>query len=69
MTKLRPAGEHPSQKTAIFDGKMPRTHTGDPVLKDKPKRSCARCGNRFEPTTKRWMLCARCFGLGGGYDD
>ena len=68
--KLLPAGEHPSLKTAIYEGKMPRSHTmTDAANKSRPKRSCARCGNRFQPTTKRWMLCARCFGLGGGYDD
>ena len=67
--KILPAGEHPTLKNAIFEGRMPRTHTGDPLLEDKPKRSCARCGANFLPTTKRRMLCLRCYGRAGGYDE
>ena len=69
MTKLRPAGELPSQLAAVHAGRMPPAHNRDPALKDEPKRRCARCGQKFQPTAKRRMLCARCYGLGGGYDD
>ena len=66
----RPAGELPAQKNAIYQGKMPRSHT----MTDRPdlsrdKRPCARCGNKFQPTDKRRLLCLRCYGLAGGYDD
>ena len=64
--KLRPAGEAPSQKYAIFDGPMPRTHTGEVRLQGAKRRPCARCGQRFQPTQRRRMLCAGCFGRAGG---
>ena len=66
--KQPPAGEHPRLQNSIYEGPMPPVHTRDPALEDKPKRPCARCGNRFQPTTKRRMLCLRCFRLNGGYD-
>ena len=28
----------------------------------RPERPCARCGNRFQPTLRRRMLCLHCFG-------
>ena len=28
----------------------------------RPERPCARCTNKFQPTLRRRMLCARCFG-------
>ena len=67
--KVRPAGEGP-EKHAYFTGPMPPPlHVRDPVDKSRPKRPCARCGQRFQPTYKHRMLCARCYGLGGGYDE
>ena len=48
---------HRSQ--GVFEGRLPSPKT-DPRL-DKPKRPCARCGRRFQPTVKRRMLCAGCF--------
>ena len=27
----------------------------------RPERPCACCGRRFQPTTRRRMLCAECF--------
>ena len=36
----------------------------DPPLKDKPERSCSRCGGRFRPTAKRQLLCSGCFRRG-----
>ena len=35
----------------------------DPPL-DKPKRPCAGCGRRFQPTVKRRMLCTECYRRG-----
>ena len=69
MTKLLPAGEAPAMKSAVFEGRMPPAHNQDPTDKSQERRPCARCGQRFQPTLRRVMLCARCFGLGGGYDD
>lgn len=28
---------------------------------DCPKRPCARCGKKFQPTQRRRMLCGSCF--------
>ena len=59
--KQRPAGE-PARGQAsagVFEGPMPRPSL-DPKLK-RPKRSCTRCGVRFQPTVKRRLLCATCF--------
>lgn len=28
---------------------------------DRPERPCARCGNTFQPTVKRRLLCYPCF--------
>ena len=68
--KARPAGEAPAQRNAVYEGPMPRAHKmGDPPDKTRPCRRCARCGKKFKPTLRRRMLCLRCFGLGGGYDD
>ena len=69
MTKLLPAGEAPEMKNAVFEGRMPPAHNQDPTDKSQERRPCTRCGRKFQPTHKRWLLCARCFGLGGGYDD
>ena len=69
MTKLLPAGEAPAMKSAVFEGRMPPAHGRDPADKGRERRPCARCGRKFLPTAKRRMLCARCYGLGGGYDD
>ena len=43
----------------------------DYPLPDKPPRPCARCGNEFQPTVWRRMLCEWCFlyGDGGGGPD
>ena len=66
--RIKPAGEAPGLKNAVFEGRVVPPNR-DPELADKPKRRCARCGKRFQPTAKRRMLCKHCFGLGGGYDD
>lgn len=29
---------------------------------DRPRRPCARCGKKFQPTLQRRLLCASCFG-------
>ena len=68
--KLRPAGEWPSQKRAIGEPLARKSsRSPDPPLADAKARPCARCGKRFVPTTKRRLLCARCFGLNYGYDE
>ena len=45
----------------------------DPEHQPRPKikalageRPCARCGRMFQPSIKRRMLCAPCFGGGDG---
>ena len=40
---------------------MRKPATVDNPLKGKPKRPCASCGNLFQPTVRRRMLCHRCF--------
>ena len=65
--KIQPAGEHPSLKYSVYEGPMPRSHTmTDAPDKSRPKRPCARCDAKFQPTVRRRLLCARCFrGTGG----
>ena len=41
-------------------------YDSDPALLDKdgdpkPERPCSRCGNTFQPTIRRRMLCRWCF--------
>ena len=31
---------------------------------ERPERPCNRCGDRFQPTNRRRMLCAYCFKYG-----
>ena len=33
----------------------------DPPLRDRPIKPCCRCGDAFQPTTKRRMMCHDCF--------
>lgn len=51
------------QDRAIWEGPMPSLQN-EPPLKDKPERSCSRCGRKFRPTAKRHLLCAGCFRRG-----
>ena len=63
---LYPAGERPGLDAAL----APATPGGDfngqgwgldrPDL-SRPERPCACCGNRFQPTQRRRMLCRDCF--------
>ena len=67
--KQLPVGELPRGQASAgaFDGPMP-TPSKDVKLK-RPKRPCSRCGNKFQPTIRRRMLCATCYhwaGTGGG---
>lgn len=38
-----------------------RVKPDDPASPKVPKRPCARCGNPFQPTVKRRMLCLGCY--------
>ena len=69
--KIKPAGEAPAMKNAVFEGPMPRSHTmTDAPDKSRRKRPCARCDAKFQPTVRRRMLCVRCFrGAGGALID
>ena len=66
--RIKPAGEHPTLKNAVYEGRMPRSHTmTDSTDKTRRKRPCARCDAKFQPTVRRRMLCVRCFrGAGAG---
>lgn len=55
-----PEAEAKTKKRA----RQPQAHSQDKKI-DRPKRPCACCGNRFQPTVRRRMLCARCFNGGG----
>ena len=33
----------------------------DPPLRDRPIKPCCRCGDVFQPTSKRRLLCHDCF--------
>ena len=55
------AGGAMIQQHAVYNGPMVPP-TLDPVLKGRSSRPCARCGNKFQPTFKRRLLCSRCFG-------
>ena len=50
----------------VYQGAMP-TPSKDVKLK-RPKRPCSRCGVKFQPTIKRRMLCATCYGWAGHND-
>ena len=56
------AGESPfgHRSAGVWKGSLPSPKS-DPRL-DRPKRPCACCRRRFQPTVKRRMLCASCFG-------
>ena len=60
--KLKPAGEHWGHPLAVTG---PVRAPGDRVI-EAPKRPCANCGKRFQPTVKRSMLCEPCFRHTGG---
>ena len=49
-----------NRSAGVFEGPLPSPKT-DPRL-DRPKRPCACCGRRFQPTVRRRLLCAGCFG-------
>ena len=57
------AGEAPALKRAEVASNVGRNANGAPLDKPqaRPPRPCARCGRRFKPTRKRWLLCAGCF--------
>lgn len=63
MAKIVHPSELPRYTQAIWKGPMGNRARGggDPTL-DCPKRPCAKCGRKFQPTLKRRMLCASCFG-------
>lgn len=48
------------------DGGVPRWNMLDKPLEGVEPRKCSCCGRRFQPTTKRRLLCAGCFALGDG---
>ena len=57
------AGERPFERNEFVQGPH---HTGDRPLPGGQERPCARCGRMFQPSIKRRMLCAPCFGGGDG---
>lgn len=63
---VRPASERPDLVAGAGDkGSKPGALAGNHFdRKDlsRPERPCARCGNRFQPTVRRRMLCAHCYG-------
>ena len=61
--KQLPAGEAPHFKRAELDTGGPASSAGDPLDKQppRPERPCSKCGRRFKPTRKRWLLCLGCF--------
>ena len=60
------AGEAARFKRAEVATNGPVSSAGEPLDKHPapPKRRCARCTRKFQPTRKRWMLCAGCFKSG-----
>ena len=61
---MRPAGMQrggPSVVEALRDHE-----TGDRPI-GRPERPCARCGNKFQPTQRRRLLCLGCFS--GGHSE
>ena len=66
--RQRAAGEvHRGQSQAgVYQGRMP-THGQDTKL-DVPARPCARCGQAFQPTERRRLLCSSCFGWASSND-
>ena len=60
------AGEAPRFKLAEATTNGPVDSVGAPLDKHpaRPKRRCARCTRKFQPTRKRIMLCAGCFKSG-----
>ena len=55
---LRPVGEG---HVGVESDPKGHRHDHDRPL-DRPKRACAKCGNRFQPTVLRRLLCLYCFG-------
>ena len=60
------AGEAPRFARAEAATNGPVSSAGEPLDKHPalPKRRCARCTRKFQPTRQRWMLCAACFKSG-----
>ena len=52
--------EYWTRRVAAGPNMKPQT---DPAL-DRPERPCACCGNLFQPTQKRRLLCHGCFRYG-----
>lgn len=60
--KLRAAADTGSDEDRLIDeGPLGRAHQDVP-LEGVPPRRCAKCGRRFQPTVRRRMLCAGCYG-------
>lgn len=43
-------------------------HKADRPRLDLPQRNCACCGDRFQPTIRRRMLCSICFKTDGNVE-
>ena len=65
---IQPAGMKRWQLNAEEPGPVPGYH-GDRPLPHAPERPCSRCRKRFQPTLRRRMLCAPCFGKASGGDE
>ena len=60
------AGMRPWETRAVDPAPL---RQGDRPLPDRPERPCSRCGKMFQPSLKRRMLCASCFGRATGGDE
>ena len=64
--KMKPAGEAPGLKAAVFEGPMgPRDLDKE---SGAPERPCARCRRPFRPTRRSAILCYPCFKSGADAD-
>ena len=56
------AGERPRAREQSIDPSIPASKPGlDPKDMTRPKRRCANCEVKFQPTARRRMLCGKCY--------